>query len=335
MSENFSSLDEKVFNLISKISIELEKSIPNETGRKIFHNEYSKLKKSRDAGTGRAGGKLQRDALCTRGRNNKSPISNRNLRWHPLVLADKKRLNLKPINRIEYNNNQFEFFYQDKEEEKKLNQNLIMNLPERFYCSHEHWRPHIDMFIDKKIDGEKVKGWSKDKWNDHRCAIPILEACDWHDATEVYSVLGISIATSLFGADFNVLYNKIVNILKSHNIDETKLPSKNFPKINDINSLYNCNLCKNKLSDQLESYRSEKRGSVYSPEWQTKKRKEGEDYAIQIMHLKPLKESEFRHNAKNVRYGHRKCNIMMSDHDVEDTIKLMKDIVENQRKKNW
>ena len=59
------------------------------------------------------------------------------------------------------------------------------------------------------------------------------------------------------------------------------------------------------------------------------------DHALQIMHLKPLRESEFRHNAKNVRYGHRKCNIMMSDHDVEDTIKLMKDIVENHRKKNW
>tara|TARA_B100001741_G_scaffold253619_1_gene215772 strand:- start:24 stop:191 length:168 start_codon:yes stop_codon:yes gene_type:complete len=44
MSENFSSLDDKVFNLISKISIELEKSIANETERKIFHNEYSKLR---------------------------------------------------------------------------------------------------------------------------------------------------------------------------------------------------------------------------------------------------------------------------------------------------
>ena len=87
MSENFSPLDEKVFEIIEKISKVLEDSINDRNQRLKFYENYSKFKRSRHAGSGRAGGKLQRDALCTRGRTNMSPIANRNLRWHPLVVS--------------------------------------------------------------------------------------------------------------------------------------------------------------------------------------------------------------------------------------------------------
>jgi hypothetical protein len=59
----------------------------NTGNKEDFMKKYGRVHLSRDAGLGRAGAKLQRDALCTRGKQGKAPYSNRNLRWHPLVIA--------------------------------------------------------------------------------------------------------------------------------------------------------------------------------------------------------------------------------------------------------
>ena len=38
--------------------------------------------------------------------------------------------------------------------------------------------------------------------------------------------------------------------------------------------------------------------------------------SIQVMHVNPLLENEIKHNASNVRYGHRWCNVTMTDHSL-------------------
>ncbi len=53
------------------------------------------------------------------------------------------------------------------------------------------------------------------------------------------------------------------------------------------------------------------------------KRSEGEDQSLQLMHIEPLTEIEIRHHAGNVRFGHRWCNVAMTDHSVEETLNFM------------
>jgi hypothetical protein len=69
------------------------------------------------------------------------------------------------------------------------------------------------------------------------------------------------------------------------------------------------------------------REEVWQPSWRTAKRGEGEESSIQIMHVNPLIEREINHNAKNVRYGHRWCNVSMTDHSLDETLDFMEYIV--------
>ncbi len=81
--------DKKIIKLAESISNILNEEIQDSKAKEHFKKNYGKISYTRDAGTGRGAGKLQRDAFCTRGRQGKAPFSNRNLRWHPLVVADK------------------------------------------------------------------------------------------------------------------------------------------------------------------------------------------------------------------------------------------------------
>ncbi len=69
------------------------------------------------------------------------------------------------------------------------------------------------------------------------------------------------------------------------------------------------------------------RDARWKPAWAGNKRGEGEDSSMQIMHIEPLSERQMRHNAKNVRFGHRWCNVAMTDHSVEQTVDFMEYIV--------
>jgi len=93
--------DKKIIKLAESISNILGESLHSADAKKHFMADYGKISYTRDAGTGRGAGKLQRDALCTRGRQGKAPFSNRNLRWHPLVVADKRIPYAQPIERLE------------------------------------------------------------------------------------------------------------------------------------------------------------------------------------------------------------------------------------------
>ena len=48
---------------------------------------------------------------------------------------------------------------------------------------------------------------------------------------------------------------------------------------------------------------------------------------MQIMHIEPLVEGKMLHKAKNVRFGHRWCNVSMTDHSIEETVEFMDFIV--------
>ena len=52
---------------------------------------------------------------------------------------------------------------------------------------------------------------------------------------------------------------------------------------------------------------------------------------MQIMHIEPLNENIFKHNAKNVRFGHRWCNVAMTDHSIDQTLDFMQYIVKKHR----
>lgn len=314
-------LDRKVIELAMSISLTIKDSIPDEEQKREYMEEYGKISASRDAGLGLGGGKLQRDALCTRGRSDKSPISNRNLRWHPLVVAENKPDFAKEIERIEIRGDDesqvLVFIIKDENgREIEFPSDRVHEMPERFVALPKHWYPHVNV----------LRNWKDVQWTQNSCVIPAYEACNWWDAVETYAVLGIAVAVSFYRADFDTLYQKIVDILAKQTIDtNVKLPTPLFPKTRE--EFVKCPVCLLDISQDLKRFRKSARSTIWQPPWRHSKREEGDDSSIQIMHINPLIENEIRHNAGNVRYGHRWCNISMTDHSLDETLDFMEFVV--------
>ncbi|OGN22754.1 MAG: hypothetical protein A2915_02325 [Candidatus Yanofskybacteria bacterium RIFCSPLOWO2_01_FULL_41_34] len=314
-------LDRSVIELCEKISKSIIAAIAKPEAKKEFSKEYGKISYTRDGGLGLGGGKLQRDAICTRGRQGKAPFSNRNLRWHPLVVAEHKPDYARKIERIEIGGRDdgqvLIFIVKDqKGREFKFPSDKVHEMPERFVALPEHWFPHIG----------KLKHWSDTLWTQNSCVIPALEACNWWDSVETYAVLGIALAVDLYGADFEPLYGKIKKILQEQKIDkQVSLPTDIFPT--DKDDIVRCPVCRLNISKSLEDFRKSERGTTWQPAWRSSKKGEGEDSSIQIMHVNPLVESHVKHNASNVRYGHRWCNVAMTDHSLDETLDFMEFVI--------
>ncbi|HGJ65826.1 TPA: hypothetical protein ENS27_10610 [bacterium] len=314
-------LDRQVIELCESISKTIYDSIPSNELKKEFLKEYGKISYTRDGGLGLAGGKLQRDALCTRGRQGKAPFSNRNLRWHPLIVAENRPIFAKEIERIEIQGEDeaqiLIFIVKDsKGNEIGYTSDKVHEMPERFVVLPEHWFPHI----------ENLRNWNDTLWTQNSCVIPALEACNWWDSVETYAVLGIALAVDLYGSDFGKLYNNIMKILSEQTIDESiELPTTLFPIDNE--DIIRCPVCRLNISKGLEGFRKSNRGETWQPAWRSSKKEEGDDSSIQIMHINPLSESEIRHNSNNVRYGHRWCNVAMTDHSLDETLDFMEFVV--------
>jgi hypothetical protein len=309
--------DRKIIGLAESFSNILNEAISNPEAKKHFQQNYSKNSYTRDAGTGRGAGKLQRDALCTRGRQGKAPFSNRNLRWHPLVVADKQIPYAKTIDELEVEGDKALVFVIDR---KRYYPEDVYKLEERYVVLPEHWIPHIDV----------LKNWTDSDWTANSCIIPALESTEWWHALESFTVLGLSIVGTLYGVrDIDRLISSITNLLKTQDIDKKiKLPTDILKRVlEDKESLLLCPLCKSRLDSNVAELPERERGSIWQPEWRTAKRVEGEDKSIQIMHLRPLVESTIIHTAKNVRYGHRWCNVSMTDHSVDETLDFMEHVV--------
>jgi len=324
----FTEKDKKIIELCSKIAETIKAEIPNSEDKKKFNNDFGKTSLSRDGGLGMGAGKLQRDALCTREITSKGPYSNRNLRWHPLVIANTQINFAKSIERIEIqgeDNSQVLVFVikNNNGQEETFPSDRVHELTERYVTLPEHWEPHIDI----------LKNWeNKPHWEQNSCIINAFEACDWNAALESYAVLGLSIAVDDYKIDFQTIYNKIVEILKSQTIDSSiKLPSSTFPTQKD--DIICCPLCKVPKSENPAKLPDREREERYKFAFSGNKRNEGDDSSMQIMHVNPLVESEMQHNAANVRFGHRWCNVAMTDHSIEETVDFMEYIVKAHNRK--
>lgn len=309
--------DALVIELCNEISKEIATRIDDTDARKKFINDFGKMSNTRDGGLGVGAGKLQRDALCTRGRQGKAPFSNRNLRWHPLVVAESHSHLAKPISRIEIQEEQLlVFVVEENRRKKKYYSDKAHELSQRFVALPEHWMPHVSI----------LKGWDDTQWTQNSCVIPILEACDWQDAVETYAVLGIAVAVEFFGVDFDKLYAQVIATLKQQKIDAgISLPSARFPSHRE--EFVNCPVCRVSIAQNAARMPERLREKVWQPAWRSTKREEGEDSSIQLTHVDPLIETELRHHAGNVRYGHRWCNVAMTDHSLDETLDFMEYIV--------
>ena len=264
---------------------------------------------------------MQRDAICTRGRQGKAPYSNRNLRWHPLIVAEKPVKYAKEIERIELDGDDgrqiLVFIIKNaKGKENFYPSDKVHELQQRYVALPKHWLPHID----------KLKNWCDTLWTQNSCVIPSYKCCEWYQAVETYALLGMTVAIDFFGANFVSLYRKILSILKAQDIDKIiQLPSQSFPK--EKKDIICCPICKKTISSDLNQFRKEERPTTWQPAWRTSKKEEGEDSSNQIMHVNPLIETEIRHTVKNVRYGHRWCNVAMTDHSLEETLDFMEFVI--------
>ncbi len=315
------SMDRQVLELAGEISKFIEQQIDDPIAKREFRKQYGKMSQSRDAGTGVGAGKLQRDALCTRGIQGKAPFSNRNLRWHPLVSAAQAIPFAKPIERIEIEGQDqtqtLVFLVRDAHGKRKAYRaDQVYELPQRYVVLPEHWQRHIEI----------LKMWNDVLWTQNSCIITAYEACYWHHAIEAYAVLGINVAINFFQVDFDSVASGIASLLAQQKIDpELRLPSVNFPE--DITSIINCPVCLVPISENAARLPLRTRIHRWKPAWSSNKRGEGEDSSLQLTHVIPLSEHEIRHTANNVRYGHRWCNVAMTDHSLPETLDFMEYIV--------
>ena len=319
-ANHLTDLDKLVLELCKKISTIIKNNIEDNELKKEFWNDFGKVSLTRDAGAGRGGGKLQRDALCVRGRQGKAPYSNRNLRWHPLTVAAQEISFARPIERIEIegedNTQTLVFIVNINGEEIRYSADKVHELPERFVVLPEHWIGHID----------NLKLWNDTLWTQNSCVIPAMEACEWWNAVEVYAFLAISVAVEKFNLDFEYIYHAVIEVIKNQEIDNNiNLPTNSFP--NNEEEFKNCPVCKKSLSDTLSEFRDDEREETWQPAWSSSKRSEGEDGSNQILHILPLIETEIRHKVGQVKFGHRWCNVAMTDHSLEEALDFFEYIV--------
>ena len=308
--------DSAVIRLGERISNILRQCISDDRAQRDFQKNYGKISFTRDAGTGRGAGKLQRDAFCTRGRQGKAPFSNRNLRWHPLVVADKPISFAEPIDHIELQGDKALVFFING---RPYYAEQVYELPNRYVVLPEHWIPHVDI----------LKNWTDSDWTANSCVIPALEAADWWHALETFVVLGLSVIGTLFRAkQIERVGQRLAEVLSSQDIEpDIVLPTQALNTIlENPQDLLMCPLCKSRLDSNVADLSVMERESVWQPRWRGGKRGEGEDRSIQIMHMNPLSESVIRHTAENVRYGHRWCNVSMTDHSIDDTLDFMEHV---------
>lgn len=319
--------DHKILKLCEEIGNYAQSLIDNSEKRKTFFNNFCKMSFTRDSGCGRGAGKLQRDALCTRGITCKGPFSNRNFRWHPLIVSENDVPYAKTINNLEIEgseNAQTLVFYVDiNGHEEAYRSDEIWKLPERFTAPSRFWLPYLDRF----------KLWNDTLWTQNSCAITAYEACNWEDAVEAYATLALAIVCDApYNIPYNTAFKEIKHLIATQDIDASiTLPSVKFPTAQDKKNVIACPLCLEPHSYNAASQAVRERPHRFNLELASNKRAEGDDNSLQIMHISPLVETEMRHNAQNVRFGHRWCNVAMTDHSIAETVDFMKFIVEAQQ----
>jgi len=299
--------DKRMLDICSKITDLLSKSIPVQSKADAFMKIHGRVHYSRDAGMGVAAGKLQRDALTTRGKTDKSPFSNRNLRWHPLVLAYSTPPYAIEVDNIDITGHKIVFIINGTQYYPED----LFKLENVFCAPFRKWS-HL---------AYRLSEWSTDEWSENRCTIPALEYSTAEFSVGTFATLGIAVAYKLYGATSKI-YQTIIDLLRREGIS-----NKVIEDIPPLENLIKCPLCLADIDQPPGGLQRKKRPEVWQPTWRSSKRSEGAEEVLQITHIFPLIESEIRHRPSMVRYGHRWCNVAMTDHSVDETVDFMKAVV--------
>jgi hypothetical protein len=307
--------DKKALEICRSISNTLANLITNTESKEDFIKNYGRVHLSRDAGLGRAGGKLQRDALCTRGRTDKAPYSNRNLRWHPLVVAMKTPDYAKEVEEVILDNKSLVFVIEGELWYPKD----VHKLPEVYCAPFDKWYAIKDELVQ----------WTDDDWTNNSCVIPAMEYSTLQYSVETFAILGIAVVGSFYDVYPLTAYKSILEIFQKHN---HKLSSE-YPKEDEVSELMLCPLCRASLNSPPGNIALPDREEVFQPPWRKSKREEGEAESLQLFHTFPLRENKIYHTPRLVRYGHRWCNVAMADHSVDETVDFMRAVVEAHERK--
>ena len=296
--------DELFFEVTKKVVEIIVHHIPNSEQKAQFKKEHGRLAPSRDAGSGVGAGKLQRDALTTRGRQGKAPFSNRNLRWHPLLLAEDPDPRFTQVEQIKISSGNLLKFRIGK---NWYTPEQVYKIPYPVVISSTVWASHA----------ATLATWKTEDWVNNWCAIPVVEYCTGEQAVGSYAVLGVAVAVSFYGVtNDRALYEEIKEFL--HNTElRIELP----PYSPDI---LLCPLCKSPINGLPAGLPARTRPKIWKPGWQKNKRGEGNDESIQLTHVIALQEGATYHTPELTRYGHRWCNVSMTDHSVPETLAFFK-----------
>jgi hypothetical protein len=301
--------DREALEICEGVSSSLGGLISDLKAKEDFMRNYGRVHKSRDAGLGRAGGKLQRDALCTRGRVDKAPFSNRNLRWHPLIVAAETPPYAQEVEGIELDGKSLVF---------------IVN-GELWYPSDVHKLPQVYCApLHKWFDiKEELTQWNDEDWTANSCVIPSLEYSTLPFSVESFAILGI-IVSSFYDVDPKIAYDSVSKVFESKSFS----PSKEFPARDEMEEIILCPLCLGPLREPPARLALPDRKEIFQAPWRRTKREEGEAESLQLFHVEPLVEGKILHQPKLVRYGHRWCNVATGDHSISETVDFMKAVVE-------
>jgi len=302
--------DRQALEICKAVSDKLAALIVNSGLKEDFVKNYGRVHFSRDAGLGRAGGKLQRDALCTRGRTDKAPFSNRNLRWHPLIVAMETPDYAEEVEEITIDNHSLVFIIEGELWYPKD----VHKLPKTYCAPYHKWY---------EIKDELIK-WTDEDWTKNSCVIPAMEHSTLEFSIEVFAILGIAIVNNFYGVNLDDAFNAVKKAFEEKEYE----PTSEFPNKEQVRDVILCPLCLTPLNGPPGNLSLPEREDTFQPPWRKSKRGEGEAEALQLFHTYPLKESQILHTPKLVRYGHRWCNVAMADHSVEETVDFMKAVVE-------
>ena len=299
--------DRRMLEICLKVSELLKSLIPDQGKADEFMREHGRVAYSRDAGMGVGAGKLQRDALTTRGKTDKSPFSNRNFRWHPLILAYTTPSYANEVDSIEVSGNKIIFIIEGTHYRPEDLYKL-----QKVYCAPFGKWGHLI---------ETVSNWGADEWSENRCTIPALEYSTPEFSVGTFASLGIAVACKLYGAP-DKAFNRVLDALKHEGISDEVISD-----ISPLENLIKCPLCLIDIDKPPGGLPKRERPQVWQPAWRSSKRAEGGEEVLQITHSFPLVENEIRHRPSMVRYGHRWCNVAMTDHGVEETVDFMRAVV--------
>ena len=283
--------------------------------REDFIRNYGRVHLSRDAGLGRAGGKLQRDALCTRGRTGKAPFSNRNLRWHPLIVAYDTPPYAAEVEEITIDGKSLVFIIEGDLWYPKE----VHKLPQ-VYCA------PLDKWYDIK---DELAQWKDEDWTDNSCVISAIEYSTLEYSIETFAVLGIAIVSNFYEVPSTRAYEAALEAFHNSRYEV----SPDFPTKGEAETLTLCPLCLAPLNRPPAELSLPDREEVFQPPWRKSKRGEGRAESVQLFHIEPLIESQILHKPNLVRYGHWWCNVSMADHSIDETMDFMRAVVKAHERK--